>query len=100
MINCEVNTKQTMFVPSLNCSFKIVDYLTTTGILEFILIGSVPKEAPAFKSLWLPFDTVTWFLILCAAIACATALFVIERTLNQLLSQNTLTFFTLASEGG
>ena len=50
MINCEVKTKQTMFVPSLNCSFKIVDYLTTTGILEFILIGSVPKEAPAFKT--------------------------------------------------
>ena len=79
-------------------SFKIVDYLTTTGIYEFILIGSVPKEAPAFKSLWLPFDNITWFLILCSAVACATALFAIERTHSK-LSQNRLTFLTLAYEG-
>ena len=81
------------------CSFKIVDYLTTTGIHELILIGSVPKEAPAFKSLWLTFDNVTWFLILCSAIACATALFAIERTHSKLPQNNTLILFTVASEG-
>ena len=38
----------------------MVDYLSSTGIYEFAFEGSLPKEAPPFKSLWLPFDHYTW----------------------------------------
>ena len=50
------------------------------GIWEFIFEGSVPKEAPPFKSLWLPFDHMTWALVLLATIVVSVGLYVIERS--------------------
>ena len=78
--------------------FKIVDYLTTTGIFEFIFIGRVTEETPAFKSLWLPFDNAAWASILVSAVAAAVMLCVIERCWSQ-LSGNEETLLCQSSEG-
>ena len=64
--------------------FKLVDYVTTTGTYEVCFAGRLPKEVPSFKSLWLPFDNVTWAFILGSAIAIGMVLIQIERNWNVL----------------
>ena len=62
-----------------NNRYQLCDYLTTTGIYDFIFQGSLPKEAPPFKSLWLPFDHMTWALVLISFISVSFSLYAIER---------------------
>ena len=50
------------------------------SIWEFIFEGSAPKEAPPFKSLWLPFDHMTWILVSTATIVMSFTLHTIERS--------------------
>ena len=69
--------------------FKIVDYLTTTATYELCFGGRLPKEVPSFKSLWLPFDSVTWIFILCSAIAVGVVLHQIQRSWNVLQHKET-----------
>ena len=58
--------------------FGKIDYLSSTGVYEFIFVGSLPKEVAEFKNLWLPFDNPTWISVLGAAIVVSTTLFLLE----------------------
>ena len=69
--------------------FKVVDYMTTTCTYEVCLGGRLPKEVPSFKSLWLPFDSVTWVLIVGSAIALGLVLVHIGRLWNVLKHKRT-----------
>lgn len=78
--------------------FKLVDYVTTTGTYEVCFAGRLPKEVPSFKSLWLPFDNVTWAFILGSAIAIGMVLIQIERSWN-VLNHNRTKYLREFSEG-
>ena len=65
-----------------NDSFEKIDYLTTTDIYEFSFVGSLPKEAPPFKSLWLPFDNISWAFVLATTLTASLSLFLIEKVWN------------------
>ena len=60
--------------------YQIVDYLTTTGIYEFIIIGGNPREVPSLRTLRLTFDDVTWALVIISAFTIALVLFLIDIT--------------------
>ena len=60
-------------------SFKLVDILATTGVWEDHILGGFPKEAPPYESLWLPFDSLTWILVLLSVIVVSLVLLFIEK---------------------
>ena len=60
-------------------SFKLVDILSTTGAWEDHILGGYPKEAPPYESLWLPFDSLTWILVLVSVIVVSLILLSIEK---------------------
>ena len=62
--------------------YQIVDYLTTTGIYEFIIIGGNPREVPSLRTLRLTFDDVTWALVIISAFTIALVLFLIDIIWN------------------
>ena len=68
------------------CRFLKIDYLSATGVYEFIFVGSLPTEVAEFKNLSLPFDDVTWASCMGALIAVSIVLYVVEmvayRTLH------------------
>ena len=57
---------------------QIVDYLVASGVYEFIFVGSLPKEGYPFQSMYLPFDAMTWILILGSVIILSMMLHMIE----------------------
>ena len=57
---------------------KIIDFLVTSGIYEFIFVGSLPKEGYPFQSMYLPFDGTTWILLIGSAIIISMMLQLIE----------------------
>ena len=65
----------------------MIDYLTTTANYEICFGGRLPIEVPSFKSLWLPFDNVTWAFISGAAVTAAMVLFQIQRSWSLLQGQ-------------
>ena len=79
--------------------FQLVDYLTTTGIYEFAFEGSLPEEAPPFKSLWLPFDHFTWAFGVGTIISAILTLILIDRNLSQLVKDETKSLADHTSEG-
>ena len=56
-----------------------IEPLTRTGVWEEVIVGGFPKEVAPYKGLWIPFDEVTWILLLVSFIIVALALFVIEK---------------------
>ena len=70
--------------------FAKIDYLSSTGVYEFIFVGSLPKEVAEFKNLWLPFDNVTWISILGSAIAVCTTLFLMELVWSRKFNDHTV----------
>ena len=62
----------------------MVDYLTTTGIYEFILMSGHPKEVPGFKTISNSFDTFTWILTGISGLFFALFLFIVEVLWNLL----------------
>ena len=79
--------------------YQLVDYLTTTGIYEFAFEGSLPEEAPPFKSLWLPFDPYTWAFGVGTIIIAIFTLILIDRNWSQLVKDNTKSLVDHTSEG-
>ena len=72
-----------VYLPYLNrdyFSFKLVESLSTTGTYEDVILRGFPKEAPPYKSLYVPFDDMIWKLTFCSVIFVALTLFVIEKT--------------------
>ena len=63
-----------------NFSFKLIESLSTTGTYEDVILRGFPKEAPPYKSLYVPFDDMIWKLTFCSVIFVALTLFVIEKT--------------------
>lgn len=70
-------------------SYQQVDYLTTSAIYELNFQGSVPKETPPFKSLWIPFDHATWAFVVGTSIAAILTLFLIDKNWGQLVQDET-----------
>ena len=62
--------------------YQIVDYLTTTGIYEFIIIGGNPGEVPSLRTLRLTFDNVTWGFVITSTFTIALVLFLIDIIWN------------------
>ena len=62
--------------------YQLVDYLTTTGIYEFIIIGGNPREVPTLKTLRLTFDNVTWAFVITSNFTTALVLFLIDIMWN------------------
>ena len=63
-----------------NCySIAHIESLSTTGAYEDVILGSFPKEAPPYKSLWTPFDYQTWILLLLSIMVVSLSLYVVER---------------------
>lgn len=63
-----------------NCfSFASVEPLTRTGVWEEVIVGGFPKEVAPYKGLWIPFDEITWALLLVSFMIVALAIFVIEK---------------------
>ena len=60
-------------------SFKLVDIMSTTGAWEDHILRGYPKEAPPYESLWLPFDSLTWILLLVSIIVESLILLAIEK---------------------
>ena len=71
------------------CRFAKIDYLSATGVNEFIFVGSLPKEVPEFKNLGLPFDNMTWASLQASAIAVATVLFAMEIVWSRIFHDTT-----------
>ena len=44
------------------------------------ILRGFPMEAPPYESLWLPFDIITWILVLSAIIIGSLTLLAIEKT--------------------
>ena len=63
-----------------SCSLNHIESLSTTGAYEDVILGSFPKEAPPYKSLWTPFDNQTWIFLLLSTICVSLTLYVIEKT--------------------
>ena len=59
-------------------SFKMADILATTGAWEDVILRGFPKEAPPYKSLWLPFDSMTWLSVFGTLIIVSLTLLAIE----------------------
>ena len=67
-------------IVTTNCSsLRHIESLSTTGAYEDVILGSFPKEAPPYKSLWTPFDYQTWILLLLSIMVVSLALYVTER---------------------
>ena len=60
-------------------SLAHIESLSTTGAYEDVILGSFPKEAPPYKSLWTPFDYQTWILLLLSIMVVSLSLYVVER---------------------
>ena len=60
-------------------SLASIESLSTTGVYEEVILGSFPKEGPPYKSLWIPFDKVTWILLVSSFIIVSLVLFIIEK---------------------
>ena len=58
---------------------KLIESLSTTGTYEDVILRGFPKEGPPYKSLYIPFDNLTWMFILCATIMVSLTLLVIEN---------------------
>ena len=56
-----------------------MDILATTGVWEDHILGGFPKEAPPYESLWLPFDSLTWILVLLSVSVVSLVLLSIEK---------------------
>ena len=69
--------------------FAKIDFLSATGVYEFIFVGRLPKEVAEFKNLWLPFDNITWISILGSAIAVSATLFLMETIWSRRLQDQT-----------
>ena len=61
------------------CSLTSIEPLTRTGVWEEVIVGGFPKEVAPYKGLWIPFDELTWILLLVSFIAVAVVLFGIEK---------------------
>ena len=57
---------------------QLVDYLVYSDVYPFIFVGSLPKEGDPFKSLYLPFDGITWMFLVGSGLICAIVLHLIE----------------------
>ena len=62
--------------------YQLVDYLTTTGIYEFIIIGGNPREVATLKTLRLTFDNVTWAFVITSNFTLVLVLFLIDIMWN------------------
>ena len=83
VLNGRVPTMLTSYLPhqnKYNFSFKLVESLSTTGTYEDVILRGFPKEAPPYKSLYVPFDDMIWKLTFCSVIFVALTLFVIEKS--------------------
>ena len=60
-------------------SLNHIESLSTTGAYEDVILGSFPKEAPPYKSLWTPFDNQTWILLILSIMSVSLTLYVIEK---------------------
>ena len=67
-----------------------IDFLSATGVYEFIFVGSLPKEVAEFQNLWLPFDNITWISILASAMAVSAALFLMETVWSRNIRDQTI----------
>ena len=72
-----------------NFRYQLVDYLTNTGIYEFVIVGGNPREVPSLKTLRLTFDNVTWVLVIISVITVVLLLFIIDIIWNYLNNYNT-----------
>ena len=77
----------------------MVDYLSTTGIYEFAFEGSLPQEAPPFKSLWLPFDHYTWAFSFGTIVIAIFMLILIDSNWSKLIEDGLKLLTDHAPEG-
>ena len=74
-------------VTANSCSLNHIESLSTTGAYEDVILGSFPKEAPPYKSLWTPFDNQTWILLLMSIISVSVTLYVIEKIWSKMRNE-------------
>ena len=70
------------FLPKLLFRYQLVDYLTNTGIYEFVLIGGNPGEVPSLRTIRLTFDDITWILVIISDVSVTLMLFSIDLIWN------------------
>ena len=70
-----------------SCSLNHIESLSTTGAYEDVILGSFPKEAPPYKSLWTPFDSQTWILLLMSITSVSVTLYVIEKIWSKMRNE-------------
>ena len=59
--------------------FEKADYLTHTGIYEYVLEGSRAREVASFMTLFRPFDFFTWIYVMAATIMVSSLLFQMDK---------------------
>ena len=75
--------KKIHFCPiKLLIRYQLVDYLTNTGIYEFVLIGRNPREVPSLRTIRLTFDDITWILVIISDVSVTLMLFSIDLIWN------------------
>ena len=74
----------------MQCRFAKIDFLSATGVYEFIFVGRLPKEVAEFKNLRLPFDNMTWISILGSAIAVSATLFLMQLVWSRILQDQAI----------
>ena len=80
--------------------FQKADYLTPTGIYEYVLEGSSAREVASFKTLFLPFDVFTWMYVIVATLLVAYLLFKIDKYWIRHLPRESKSFETNKYRGG
>ena len=75
-----------------------MDYLVPNGIYEVCFVTALPKELPSFKSM-LPFDIVTWGLLVLSIMAAALVLSLTEVMRSKVNKRKNETIRHLVLEG-
>ena len=81
-----------------NFRYQLVDYLTNTGIYEFVIIGGNPREVSSLKTIRLAFDNVTWIMLVISDFTVVLLLFIIDIIWNYINSYHT-TKMTMRKHG-
>ena len=64
--------------------FQLVDYLTNTGIYEWVIFSGHPQEVPSFSTIGMTFDMATWALVTASLCIVTSLLFIIDIKWNNI----------------
>ena len=74
--------KEACFNSNDKFRYQLVDYLTNTGIYEWVIFSGHPQEVPSFSTIGMTFDMSTWALVTVSLCTVTSLLFIIDIRWN------------------